>query len=76
MDGLLGYEITCAERRLLNWRCEHEPPNDEWFNDWERRYQSSALDMEELPKLLDDYQSALDALDEVKATFADQCLFG
>ncbi len=32
-DGLMGYEITCGERRQLGWQCEYEPPTDEWIND-------------------------------------------
>lgn len=36
-NGLLDYEITCPERRLLGWRCEHEPVSDEWLNFMDRR---------------------------------------
>ena len=31
-EGLLDYEITCAERKLIGWRCEHEPVSDEWLD--------------------------------------------
>lgn len=46
-EGLLGYEITCAERRLLGWRCEHEPPDDEWFNGTERVLPSTVERLQE-----------------------------
>lgn len=57
-DGLLGYEITCAERRLLNWRCEHELPDDEWFDGKERVLQSDVQALGELQDRADDLLAA------------------
>lgn len=31
---VLDFEITCAERRLLEWRCRHEPLPDRLFDDF------------------------------------------
>ena len=57
-NGLLDYEITCPERRLLGWRCEHEPPDDEWFNGWERVYQSNASSLERLQQMAEELETA------------------
>ena len=57
-NGLLDYEITCVERRLLGWRCEHEPPDEEWFNGWERRYQSNVQSMERLQERAEELEAA------------------
>ena len=34
---VLDFEITCAERRLLEWRCRHEPLPDRLFDDFYNR---------------------------------------
>ena len=47
-NGLFDYEITCAERQLLGWRCEYEPPDDAWFDRWGRSHQFAASRMGEL----------------------------
>lgn len=39
-NGLLDYEITCAERRLFEWRCRHEPLHDAVFDNFYNHWPS------------------------------------
>ena len=74
-NGLLDYEITCAERRLLGWRCDHEPPDDEWFNGWERVYEFNSLSMERLQDRADDLEAAQRRGEAIDGVGGEWCRF-
>ena len=74
-NGLLDYEITCTERQLLSWRCEHEPPNDEWFNGWERVHQSNTLSMEWLQDRANELEAAHRRGETIDGAGGEWCRF-
>jgi len=74
-NGLLDYEITCAERRLLGWRCEHEPPDEEWFNGWERGYQFAVRGMKDLKVRADDLDAAQGSGENIEGVGGEWCRF-
>ena len=74
-NGLLDYEITCSERRLLSWRCEHEPPDDEWFDGWERSHQFSASRMGELQERAGELEAAQRRGESIDGVGGEWCRF-